>query len=120
MSLQLTPTTIAYRSAVASAAAGGAPIAPLAFMAFGQDGMPYNPDTDTALHAEFVRVPISCTIQGATVVARGVLTGAQTGNRVVREAGVFTSNGVLVGRRALAQKELESETEMEVEIHFEY
>ena len=54
------------------------------------------------------------------MVARGVLTGVQTGNRVVREAGVFTSTGVLVGRRALAQKELESETEMEVEIHFEY
>lgn len=120
MSLQLTPTTIAYRTAVATAAAGGPPLAPLAFMAFGQDGTPYDPDSDQTLHDEFVRVPLSCTVQGATVVARAVLTGAQAGARVVREAGVFTSADVLVGRRALAPKELESETEMEVEIHFEY
>lgn len=120
MSNQLTPTTVAYRSAVATAAAGGAPIAPLAYMAFGSSDTPYSPDADTALHEEFVRIPLSVTADGPTVTARGVLTGLQAGVNTVREAGVFTSNGVLAGRRVLAPKELEREAELEIEINFEY
>lgn len=120
MITQPTPATVAYRSAVATAAAGGAPIAPLAWMAFGESAAPYSPDTDTSLRAEFARVPLVVTVQGPNVIARGVLTGELAGMRTVREAGVFTANGVLAGRRVLAPKELERETELEIEIHFAY
>lgn len=120
MITQPTPTTVAYRSAVATAAAGGAPIAPLAWMAFGESADPYSPDTDAALRAEFARVPLVVTVQGPNVIARGVLTGELAGLRTVREAGVFTANGVLAGRRTLAPKELERDTELEIEIHFAY
>lgn len=120
MSYQLTPTTIAYRSAVATAAAGGAPISPIAFMAFGALDAPYNPDTDTEVPGEFKRLPVTLSAQGPNVVARAVLTGADAGLNVVRGAGVFTSDGTLVGRRVLAPKELETEAELEIEITFEY
>ncbi|MNT88482.1 hypothetical protein D3C72_2290510 [compost metagenome] len=75
---------------------------------------------DTALGAEFVRIPLTITRNGPTNVAVAVLTGVQAGLKVVREAGVFTSSGVLAGRRVLAPKELERESELEVEIFFEY
>lgn len=120
MSYQLTPTTIAYRSAVAAAAAGGAPISPIAFMAFGTLDTPYSPDTDTDVPGEFKRLPLSVSVQGPNVVARAVLTGADAGMNVVRGVGVFTSAGTLVGRRVLAPKELEAEAELEIEITFEY
>lgn len=120
MSLQLTPTTIAYRSSVAAAAGGGTPIAPMAWMAFGSGDTPYSAERDEQLLAEFVRVPLTVTQSGPTLIASAVITGNQAGMNVIREAGVFTSAGILVGRRVLAPKELEAEAELEVGIHFEY
>lgn len=120
MSYQLTPVTTAYRTAVAAAAAGGAPISPIAYMAFGTVAAPYHPDTDTDVPGEFKRVPVSLSVDGPTVTARAVLTGQDAGAKGVEGAGVFTLDGTLVGRRVLARKELEAEAELEIEITFEY
>lgn len=120
MSYQLTPVTTAYRTAVATAAAGGAPLSPIAYMAFGTVAAPYNPDVDTTVPGEFKRVPISLSVNGPTVTAHAVITGQDAGLHVIEGAGVFTSDGTLVGRRALAPKELEAEAELEIEITFEY
>lgn len=120
MSYQLTPVTTAYRTAVAVAAAGGAPLSPIAYMAFGTASEPYHPDIDTAVPGEFKRIPVSVTVQGPTVTARAVLTGQDAGMHGIEGAGVFTLDGTLVGRRVLARKELETEAELEIEITFEY
>ena len=120
MSLQKIPATNAYRQLVAAAAANGTVLSPLATMAFGTGDRPYSPDSDTTLQAEFTRVACTRSITGVTVTARGVLGGAVAGSRVIREVGVFTSSGVLAGRRVIAPKELEAEAEIEIEVDFEY
>ncbi len=120
MSYQLTPVTTAYRAAVALAAAGGAPISPIAYMAFGSASAPYNPDIDIEVPGEFYRVPVSLSVDGPTVTARAVITGQDAGAHGIEGAGVFTLDGTLVGRRVLARKELEAEAELEIEITFEY
>lgn len=120
MSLQKVPATTAYRRLVAAAAANGTALSPLAFMAFGTGDAAYAPASDTKLKAEFARVACTRSVDGVTVTARGVLSGATAGSRTVREIGIFTASGVLVGRRVIAPKELEPESEIEIEIEFEY
>ena len=120
MSYQLTPTTVVYRSAVALAAAQGSALSPIAFIAFTSDASPYQPDVDDTLPGEFKRLPAILSVAGPVVTARAVLTGVDAGGHVIRGAAVFTEDGTLVGRRALSPKELELETELEIEITFEY
>ena len=120
MSLQKIIATTAYRRLVAMAAANGTVLSPLSVMAFGTGSAPYEPGSDNRMQAEFARVTCTRSVDGVTVTARAVLTGAVSGNRTVREIGVFTASGVLVGRRVIAPKELEAESEIEIEIDFEY
>lgn len=115
-----TPVALAYRHQVALSAATGAAISPAAFMAFGSGAAPYSPDEDTALAAEFVRVPVAVEVVGPELKVTGVLTGAQAGANVLREVAVFTAAGVLMGRRVMKPKEFEDSTELEIEIVFEY
>jgi len=115
-----TPVALSYRHQVALSAASGAAISPAAFMAFGASDKAYSPDEDTALYAEFIRVPVTTKVVGPELTVSGVLTGAQAGSNVLREVAVFTAAGVLMGRRVMKPKEFESSTELEVDIVFEY
>lgn len=115
-----TPTTHAYRSAVALSAATGAAISPIAFMAFGTSARAFSAADDTALYGELVRLPVTAIATGPEVKVIGVLAGIQVGNSVVREVGVFTAAGVLVGRAVLTPKEFEENSELEIEMIFEY
>lgn len=112
--------TIAYRSLVALAAANGTAVPRAAFMAFGTGDDAYSPDTDTALRAEFLRVPTTNSPVGPSLAVIAVLQGVAAGNNIVREVAVIASDGTLMGRRVVAPKQLEPETEIEFELIFEY
>ena len=118
----LTPiaASAAYRYQVALACANGSAMPKAAFLAFGSGSRPYDPATDQGLEAEFIRVSTSNSVAGPRLTVKGVLTGAQAGSNVVREVAVLTDTGTLMGRRVVAPKELEPETEIEFEIVFEY
>lgn len=115
-----TPVTHAYRHQVALSAATGTAISPAAYMAFGSSDRAYSAEEDTALYDEFCRVPVTNKVDGAMLTVSGVLTGQLAGSRVLREMGVFTAAGVLMGRRVLKPKEFEDSTELEIELAFEY
>jgi len=112
--------TAAYRNKVATAAATGGAIPKATWLAVGSGDAPYSPDTDTALQVEVFRVATTNEVSGASMTVRGVVSGEDVGENVVREVGVFAADGTLMGRRVVAPKELEPETEIEFEIVFEY
>lgn len=112
-------TANAYRSRVALAAAEGGLMPRAAFMAFGAGSSPYQ-ISDTGLEAEWLRVPVINTTDGPLLTVSGLLSGGDAGSNVLREVGVFTDDGVLMGRRVLSAKELEPETRLEFEITFQY
>lgn len=111
--------TNAYRSAVALAAAEGGFLPRAEYIAFGSSSAPYTLD-DTALAAEWLRVPVTNTTSGPLLTVAGVLSGAAAGLNVLREVGVIAADGTLMGRRVLTPKELEPETQLEFEITFQY
>lgn len=112
-------TTYAYRQKVAKAAANGTAISKIAYMAFGTGSRAYTLD-DTSLEREFKRVAVSTHVTGVQLIATATLKGQEVGAHVLREVGVFTADGTLVGRRVIAPKEFEPETEMDFEITFQY
>lgn len=112
--------TIAYRSAVALAVAGGAPLATAAYVVFGSGTRPYSPDADVALERQFAQVIAECSTDGPTLTVRGTLPGSMAGEHPVTEVGVLASDGTLMARRVVAPKHLEPETEYEFELVFEY
>ena len=115
-----TPTTLAYRHQVAVSAATGAAISKAAWMAFGSGSKAYSPDEDVALVAEFARVPVTCNVVGAVLTVWGNMGGILAADNVLREFGVFTESGVLMGRRVVKPKEFESTSEIELDLDFEY
>lgn len=115
-----TPTTLAYRHQVAVSAATGDAISKAAWMVFGSSDRAYSPDEDVALIAEFARVPVTCVVVGAVLTVRGNLPGSMAGNNVLREFGVETEAGVLMGRRVVKPKEFEPTSEIELDLEFEY
>lgn len=118
----LTPiaAATAYRHRIALAVAEGGSIPKAAYLAFGSGDRPYSPDTDTALQAEFLRVACTTSVDGVRLTVTGVLKGSATGLNVTREVAVFAADGTLMGRRVVAAKELEPETEITFELVFEY
>lgn len=115
-----TPTTLAYRHQVALSAATGTAISKATWMAFGSGDKAYSPDEDVALVAEFARVPVTNTVDGAVLTVRGSMSGVLAANNVLREFGVFTEAGVLMGRRVVKPKEFEDTSEIELDLDFEY
>lgn len=111
--------TTAYRSKVALAAAQGGPLPRAAHLAFGAGDRPYTL-SDTALQSEWLRVPTTNTTSGPLLTVAGVLSGAVAGLNTLREVGVLTEDGTLMGRRVLTPKSLEPETQLEFEITFQY
>lgn len=112
-------STTAYRSHIALAAAQGGPMPHAAFMAFGAGASPYQ-ISDTQLEDEWHRVATINLSDGPLLTVTGLLSGVDAGSNVLREVGVFTQDGVLMGRRVLTAKELEPETRLEFEITFQY
>lgn len=110
----------AYRHQVALAAANGAAVPRAAWLAFGTGERAYSPDTDIALQAELLRVATTNTVDGVRLTVAGTLLGSATGASVIREVAVIAADGTLMGRRVVAPKELEPETEILFELVFEY
>lgn len=119
MSTTAIAATTAYRHQVALRAANGGALPAAAWIAFGTGARPYTLD-DTALEAEFFRVPANNSVAGVQMTVAGVLTGIDAGAHVLREVGVFSADGTLMGRRVLTPKELEPETQLEIELVFQY
>ncbi|MBP9526915.1 MAG: phage tail protein [Laribacter sp.] len=120
MTQQAIAVTHDYRHKVALAAANGTAVPRAAFMAFGSGSRPYAPETDTALEAEFVRVPTTNSVTGPELTVSAVLTGTAAAGHTLREVGVFAADGTLMGRRVLAPKAFEPDTGFELDIIFEY
>ena len=119
MSTTAIAATEAYRSKVALACATGAAISPIAFIAFGEGQLPYDIG-QVAMQSEFARVAATVSRNGLLVTAKATLLGPTVGSRVLREIGALTADGTLVGRRVVASKEFETDTEMDFEITFQY
>lgn len=113
-------TTTAYRSHLALAAATGAALSPIAYLAFGEGTRAYSPDEDTALEAEALRLPATATSAGPEVTASATLPGSAVAGQTITEVGAFTASGVLVARKTIAPIELEPYGEMDFDIVFEY
>ena len=119
MSITAIAATYAYRHMVAQAAASGGELSPISFLAFGDWSNIYDME-QTALQSEFVRVPASLSVSGVTATARATITHSHVGGNVLREIGAFTASGVLVGRRVVAPKEFDGDTEMDFEVSFQF
>ena len=111
--------TYAYRRKVALAAASGHSISKISYLAFGSGDRPYALD-DTRLQSEFKRVSASTVVSGVELLATATLKGRDVGSHTLREVGGFTADGTLVGRRIIAPKQFEPETEMDFELTFQY
>lgn len=120
MTDRLTPTTQAYRNRIAQAAATGSELPAIAFIALGSSTTPYSPDTDTALGDEFYRLEAGVTLQGTELTAKANLAGLQLPDRAFSEIGVFTTDNTLAGRRVVKPIELESFSEIDIEVTFEF
>jgi hypothetical protein len=119
MSTTAIAATKAYRKKVALAAANGTAVPRISHLAFGSGDRAYSID-DTALQAEFLRLPATVSVNDVTVLATATLPGAQVGVRVLREVAAIASDGTLIGRRVITPKEFEPETEMDFELTFQY
>ena len=111
--------TNAYRHKVALAAAAGGNLPRAAWVAFGASDQPYTLD-DTVMPAEFHRTAASNSVDGVQLTVAGVLTGIAAGTNVLRSVGVIDEDGTLMGRRVLTPKELEPETQLDIELVFQY
>lgn len=119
MSTTAIAATKTYRHKVALSAATGAALPKAAWVAFGAGARPYTLD-DVELESEFCRVPADNRVAGVQMTVAGVLTGVAAGAHVLREVGVFSADGTLMGRRVFTPKELEPETQLEIELVFQY
>jgi hypothetical protein len=119
MSTTAVAATNAYRKKVALAAAGGTALPRISHMAFGSGDRPYSLD-DTALQTQFLKKEAAVSVSGVMVTARAVLLGTEAGLRTLQEVGIFAADGTLVGRRVVAPKQFEPETQIEFELNFQY
>jgi len=120
MSTTAIAATKSYRRKVALAAANGTPIPRIKFLAFSTNNAAYDPASDTSLPGEFVRIEADVSVADVTVTATATLKGATVGNRTLRSIAAFASDGTLVGKRVVAPKGFEPETEMDFTLTFQY
>jgi len=120
MSTTADPATNAYRRKVALAAANGTAVPRIRWLAFSTSSAPYDPATDTNLPGEFARIQADVSVADVTVTAKVTLAGATVGTRTLRSVAAFAADGTLVGKRVLAPKQFEPETEMDFELTFQY
>lgn len=121
-------TVNAYRQRIATRMAGGAALAPIAYMAFGDGG--HNPDMTpkppsqaaTALYHEVMRKPLASITQDDvfSVTGKGMVEGSEMIGISVSEAALLDANGNLVGFKTFAPKHKESDERYEISIKLRF
>jgi len=121
-------TVNAYRQRLAAHMAGGAPLAPIAYMAFGDGG--HNPDmtpkppsqTATALYHEVLRKPLASITQEDVFSAtgKGMVEANEIIGAAVSEAALIDANGNIVGIKTFAPKHKEADERYEISIKLRF
>lgn len=121
-------TLTAYRRRLATAMAGGAPISPLAFMAFGDAGhdaslqpLPVS-DEATALNHEILRKPLTSLIQEDDLSVTGTcsIEANEALGIGVSEAAIVGADGLLVGIQTFMPKYKDTDERYEISIQLRY
>jgi phage-related tail fiber protein len=121
-------TLNSYRQRIAAAMTGGAPLSPVAFMAFGDGG--HNPDgtpkpplnTATALYHEVLRKPLASIVQEDpfSVTGKGTVETNELIGVAVSEAALIDTNGELIGIKTFAPKFKENDERYEVSVKLRF
>lgn len=117
-----------YRQRIAARMAGGAHIAPIAFMAFGDGG--HNPDysqkapspSATGLNHEILRKPLASITQEDvySVTGKGTVEANELVGAAISEAALIDANGNIVGLKVFAPKFKENDERYEVSIKLRF
>jgi phage-related tail fiber protein len=121
-------TVNAYRRRLAAAMAGGPPVSPAAYMAFGDGG--HNTDLTAkapsrdqeSLNNEIVRKPLLDVSQEDlySMTGRGFLETSDLIGVPVSEAALIDANGEIIGLKNFAPKVKESDERYEVSIKLRF
>lgn len=117
-----------YRRRLAARMAGGANIAPIAFMAFGDGG--HNADLTpkapsaaaTSLNHEILRKPLAGITQEDlySVTGKGAIEANEVIGAGISEAALLDANGQLVGLKTFAPKFKENDERYEISIKLRF
>ncbi|HEJ4320071.1 hypothetical protein PIGHUM_04500 [Pigmentiphaga humi] len=117
-----------YRRRIAARMAGGANIAPIAFMAFGDGGhnadlTPKAPSANaTSLNNEILRKPLAAITQEDlySVTGKGAIEANEVVGAGISEAALIDANGNLVGLKTFAPKFKENDERYEISIKLRF
>lgn len=117
-----------HRQRVAAAMAGGAPLSPVAYMAFGNGGHNANneaiaPNVDaTALNNEVLRKPLASISQSDvfSTLGKGVVDVSELNDIAISEAALIDGSGQLIAIKTFAPKYKEPDERYEVSIKIRY
>lgn len=108
--------TKGYRQRLAAHMAGGTPVKPIAYMAFGDGG--HNPDNTAkavsneapALYHEVLRKPLDSIVQEdlLSVTGKGVANASEIAGGIISEAALLDSDGNMCGWKTFPPKYTES------------
>ena len=117
-----------YRQRIAGRMAGGAQLAPVAYMAFGDGG--HNADLTpkapsaraTALNHEILRKPLAAITQEDlySVTGKGAVEANEVVGAGISEAALIDANGQLVGLKTFAPKFKENDERYEISIKLRF
>jgi phage-related tail fiber protein len=118
----------AYRQRIAARMAGGAQLAPITHMAFGDGG--HNADltpkapsaTQTKLNHEILRKPLAAITQEDlySVTGKGTVEANEVVGSRISEACLIDANGQLVGLKTFAPKFKENDERYEISIKLRF
>lgn len=117
-----------YRKRLAARMAGGAQLAPVAYMAFGDGGhnadlTPKAPSANqTALNHEILRKPLAAITQEDlySVTGKGAVEANEVVGAGISEAALIDANGQLVGLKTFAPKFKENDERYEISIKLRF
>lgn len=117
-----------YRQRIAARMAGGAQLAPVAYMAFGDGGhnadlTPKAPSASaTALNHEILRKPLAAITQEDlySVTGKGAVEANEVVGAGISEAALIDANGKLVGLKTFAPKFKENDERYEISIKLRF